>query len=326
MRAAIAVILLASSVACSVQDEQRSSHAPGVNGIERGGTGAACTRDDDCADRFVCAAGLCVGQLGQDAGLHIDASVPPISVGPPDSGADGACESPAPRACHDLNGYLEHARGADGSADGSPDGSPVDFGAGDLTLLVIFDKSGSMSSPWDRRNKWQAASDSMIAGMAPYLDNLTIGAILFPKPDACEVAPLDDPAQINFVPGRQFVSEWVESACLNQPNGSTPMELAFRVADQAILGAKSLGLLEERFRVVLVTDGEPNCETQSQLLPVFAATWLEQFGVETWVIGLPGSEGATSLLDAIALAGGTTKHTPASNPCQFRTIIGAAAQ
>jgi len=231
---------------------------------------------------------------------------------------DGACESPESRACNALHNYLEHAQTADGSA--------VDFGTGDLTLLVIFDKSGSMATPWDRRIKWQAASDSMVAGMAPYLDNLTIGAILFPKPDECEVAPLDDPAQINFVPGRQFISEWVESACLNQPNGSTPMELAFRVADQAILSARSLGLLEERFRVVLVTDGEPNCETASHLLPVFAATWLEQFGVETWVIGLPGSEGAGSLLDAIAQAGGTIKHTPASNPCQFKTVVGAAAK
>jgi hypothetical protein len=324
MRAALALILFASSAGCSVQEnEERSSNAPGTGGVEGVGVGAACAGDDDCASQFVCAAGLCVRRQAPDAGLQIgDGSVSPISIGPSDSGADGGCESPAPRACGDLNGYLEHARGSDGS----PDSAPVDFGAGDLTLLVIFDKSGSMSSPWDRRNKWQAASDSMVAGMAPYLDNLTIAAILFPKPDACQVAPLDDPAQINFVPGRQFISEWVESACLNQPNGSTPMELAFRVADQAILGAKSLGLLEERFRVVLVTDGEPNCETQTQVLPVFAANWLEQFGVETWVIGLPGSEGAASLLDAIALAGGTTKHTPASNPCQFKTIVGAAAK
>jgi hypothetical protein len=324
MRADISAILLAFLTGCSVQDSERIASGGNEDSVEAGGggAGASCGRDDDCAGEFVCAAGRCIARLARDGGLQIgDAgavSVGPTSGNPLDSGLDGACESPEPRACNALHNYLEHAPTADGSA--------VDFGAGDLTLLVIFDKSGSMAMPWDRRIRWQAASDSMVAGMAPYLDNLTIGAVLFPKPDECEVAPLEDPLQINFVPGRQFISEWVESACLNQPNGSTPMELAFRVADQAILGARSLGLLEERFRVVLVTDGEPNCGTQSQLLPVFAATWLEQFGVETWVIGLPGSEGAANLLDAIAQAGGTTKHTPASNPCQFKTAVGAAAK
>jgi hypothetical protein len=29
----------------------------------------------------------------------------------------------------------------------------------DLTLLVIFDRSGSMGDGWDLRNNWQAASD-----------------------------------------------------------------------------------------------------------------------------------------------------------------------
>jgi hypothetical protein len=166
----------------------------------------------------------------------------------------------------------------------------------------------------------------MIAGMAPYLDNLTIGAILFPKPDACEVAPFDDAAQIAFVPGHSFVSEWVESACLNQPNGSTPMELAFQMADQAIEQAGELGLLEDRFRVVLVTDGEPNCETRPQLLPEYADAWHREFGVETWVIGLPGSETAAALLDSIALAGGTTQYTHAADPCEFQDSVGSASR
>jgi len=259
-----------------------------------------------------------------------------VSSTPPDPAEGGAsCESPGPVSCDQLD-YSEWlvaaggaAAGASGAADagaGGASGIDIGLGAGDLTLLVIFDKSGSMQAPWDLRNRWQAASDSMIAGMAPYLDNLTIGAILFPKPDECAVAPLDDATQINFVPGRQFVDEWVESACLNQPNGSTPMELAFRMADQALDSAGQLGLLDDRFRVVLVTDGEPNCDTHVELLPQFAATWYQELGVETWVIGLPGSDGAAALLDSIALAGGTTKHTPAGNPCAFQQAVAAAAK
>jgi hypothetical protein len=272
---------------------------------------------------------------GGAPGILIEPLAGGPSLVPPEVAAGGgACESPGPVACAELDygPFIEASSGGAGGASaagGASGASGVDIGlgAGDLTLLVIFDKSGSMDSPWDLRNRWQAASDSMIAGMAPYLDNLTIGAILFPKPDACEVAPLDDISQINFVPGRQFVAEWVESACLNQPNGSTPMGLAFTMADQALVSANQLGLLEDRFRVVLVTDGEPNCENQvEQLLPAFAAAWYRDLGVETWVIGLPGSDGAAALLDSIALAGGTTKHTPAGNPCEFQQAVGAAAK
>lgn len=255
-----------------------------------------------------------------DAGQDVGVIIPPdgsSSVPSGSGGEGGACDSPPRRACGDLQGYLDQVGGA---------GAPSDFGAGDLTLLVIFDKSGSMAAPWDLRDKWQAASDAMIAGMAPYLDNLTIGAILFPKPDECQVAPFDAAEQIGFVSGRQFVSEWVESACLNQPNGGTPMELAFNVADGAIRQASELGLLEERFRVLLVTDGEPNCESVPERLPMMAERWRAELGVETWVIGLPGSEQAAALLDSIAASGGTEKHTPAADPCEFQNAVGAVAQ
>jgi hypothetical protein len=207
---------------------------------------------------------------------------------------------------------------------GDQDGG-IPFGTGDLTLLVLFDRSGSMAGPWDLRGKWQAASDSMVAGMAPYLDNLTIGAILFPQVDACDVAPLDDPRQIDYVPGRRFVDEWVESACLNQSNGSTPLGQAFAEADVAIAQASELGLLDDRFRVMLVTDGEPNCDTDPDALVTQAARWFD-LGVETWVIGLPGSEQAAELLDSIAQAGGTHQHAAAGNPCEFQEQVNAAAR
>jgi hypothetical protein len=247
-----------------------------------------------------------------------------ITPGPPQSaGADGvesaaggACDSPGPHACNDLQGYLD---------DVPSDGVDIELGSGDLTLLVIFDRSGSMGDGWDLRNKWQAASDSMIAGMAPYLANLTIGAVLFPTVE-CNVAPVSDTSQINFMPGAGFVSQWVESACDHQPAGLTPMGAAFAVADQSMARARDLGLLEDRFRVMLVTDGEPNCDTDPAALVSYAQTWHDELGVETWVIGLPGSEQATALLDSIAFAGGTEKHTQAGNPCQFQATVGAAAK
>lgn len=232
---------------------------------------------------------------------------------------DAGCNPSPPHTCDDLGHYLEQAGDPDGGVD-------IELGDGDLTLLVIFDKSGSMAAPWDLRTRWQAASDAMIAGFAPYLDNLTIGAILFPKLSECAVLPFDDAAQIAFVPGRQFISEWVEDACLNQPEGATPMQLAFEVADQALNDAGTLGLLADRFRVLVVTDGEPNCETEPELLPGFAQRWHDELGVETWVIGLPGSEGAGALMDAIAEAGGTEQYQHTGDPCTLQGTLDVLAR
>jgi hypothetical protein len=296
-----------------------------------------CTSQADCGrDDLSCSNGSCVVSAGVAPNSERDAAAlvePDLILGPvgpagpiapnmntlPDG---GACESPMPRGCGELQGYLEDLPDA---------GIDIELGTGDLTVLVIFDKSGSMATQWDLRTRWQAASDSMIAGMKPYLDNLTIGAILFPKsapatPDECGVLPFADPAQIGFTPGHQFVSEWVESACLNQANGGTPMEQAFAAADAALANASELGLLEDRFRVLLVTDGEPNCESNAAELPLYAERWLSNLGVETWVIGLPGSEVAAGLLDSIALAGGTTEHTPASDPCTFQGAVSVAVR
>jgi Mg-chelatase subunit ChlD len=56
--------------------------------------------------------------------------------------------------------------------------------------------------------------------------------------------------------------------------------------------------------VIVLTDGEPNCDTEPELLTMLPAHWNER-GVKTHVLGLPGSDTAADLLNAIAEAGGT---------------------
>lgn len=56
-----------------------------------------------------------------------------------------------------------------------------------------------------------------------------------------------------------------------------------------------------------------------------AAKWHE-LGVETWVMGLPGSSGATELLDAIAKAGGTEKHQSLGTPSELDDGLYEAAR
>jgi Mg-chelatase subunit ChlD len=139
------------------------------------------------------------------------------------------------------------------------------------------------------------------------------------------VAPLDSPLQMNFAPGRRFADVWNETESSRSPEGSTPLELAMRIADMAIERGCGLGLLDDRFRVVLVTDGQPTCSDDTKAVVSLAAEW-QRIGVETWVMGLPGSEAAVSLLDAIAAAGGTEKAQLLGTPSALDETFAAAAR
>jgi hypothetical protein len=205
-------------------------------------------------------------------------------------------------------GSSDVAAGIDGGVTtGAGDSLVVDLGTGDLTVLVIFDKSGSMSSPWDERTKWQVANDAFEKGLVGILDVVTVGAVLFPQPGDCLVAPLDSELQFGFSSGRTFWSRWEQTAAGRVPAGSTPLELAMRTADQAIEAACNRGLLDRRFRVLLVTDGEPTCDDNLPAIVALAGEW-GRIGIEIRVLGLPGSAAAADLLNAIANGGGTVEY------------------
>jgi len=194
-------------------------------------------------------------------------------------------------------------------------GTAIDADGAPSTGIVIFDRSGSMSGGWTTAStdnpdsgvtvsKWIAASRALIGSLAPVADRVTIGAVLFPSDESCGVAPFGDALQFAFMPARQFIQEYIARSPDNQPNGSTPLTVAFQVADQAIQTARAEGRLQERFFVMLLTDGEPNCDSDMSQVLALASGWLAQ-GIQTYVFGLPGSESAHMVLDSVAQAGGT---------------------
>jgi hypothetical protein len=101
---------------------------------------------------------------------------------------------------------------ADSSDAGTEGGLALGASGQPLTVLVIMDKSGSMGEFWDERTKWQVANDAFAQAIEGVLDNLTIGAILFPEPDGCTVAPLSSGKQYDFEPGRAFSAHWQATA------------------------------------------------------------------------------------------------------------------
>jgi Mg-chelatase subunit ChlD len=103
----------------------------------------------------------------------------------------------------------------------------------------------------------------------------------------------------------------------------TPLKLAMELADMAIENACRMGLLKRRFRVIIVTDGMPNCGVDETTLPLLPAEW-RRLGVETRVMGLPGSQGALDLMDQIADAGGSGKCVSLGSPQQMEDEMTAA--
>jgi hypothetical protein len=204
-------------------------------------------------------------------------------------------------------GAEEDVAGAGGAGDEPAEGGveppSLQVGDGDLSVLVVFDKSGSMGDWWGDRTRFWAAHDALMRGVHHYIDNLTLSAILFPLETSCGAPGFESERQIPWMQAHDFVARWDADLCRNQPSGGTPLLQALEVADSTIDRAEDLGLLEDRFRVLVLTDGEANCGATPEQLIAFPQAWAQR-GVETHVIGLPGSETAADVLRKMAEAGG----------------------
>lgn len=200
-----------------------------------------------------------------------------------------------------LTAFAACACNVEWSLDASGDATEsvgAQLGTGDLSVLMVVDRSGSMADSWEGVPKWQVAQSALEQALVGVETELTIGALQFPLHADCEVVPLSDPDQIEFQRGDHFRDRWMRSK-VSQPNGATPLGEAFRQAHVAVLHAQEAGLLERRFRVVVITDGEPTCGEYPDDLVAYADQWREM-GVDVRVMGLPGSAAAAHLLNRIA--------------------------
>ncbi len=225
------------------------------------------------------------------------------------------------------------------------DGGMSDGAGEEVVLLVVFDKSGSMSGPWsldepmdggmddagaadaggfmEWSTRWTAASTAMLDAIWPHRERVTVGALLFPLQTSCGVPPIDSEAQLDFMNAEAFIDAWIDRAPVNGPAGSTPIQAAFEAADSALTRADMLGLTDRRIEVMLLTDGEPNCDTDIEEVERLAERWHSELGIRTSVMGLPGSEDAVTRLDRIAEAGGTEAHQSIGSPGQLSDAVGA---
>ncbi|HKP63128.1 MAG TPA: hypothetical protein VJV78_40605 [Polyangiales bacterium] len=167
---------------------------------------------------------------------------------------------------------------------------------------------------------------------------------------ACSVNPIDQADQIKFGPASAFLTQapmkWRFNALVPQPGmgmggmmgrggmmppaggmmppmggaliGATPLGAGVKRAAEAIMGAK----LEGPLAVVILTDGEPNCDTNVQQVTQQVTQWHGQM-INTHVIGLPGSQMAAQILTSLAMAGGTDKYLEPTNATELEAKIRA---
>ena len=263
---------------------------------------------------------------------------PPVSG----SGGGGAAASGSPRFDPDKGGAKPPGCGT------KPDGSvceclDVPLFVDAPTIYFVLDRSGSMAS----QNKWdqvRVTVGKIMRGLGP---RASFGAMMFPGPsqtDVCApgkeimpVTPGDPPSSGVDGPATSLLLDSTRVA----PAGGTPTGSTLEAARARLANTPG------RTFVILATDGAPNCnpnagcgydrcqpnvenapgcpkegpfncceppdgyrenctDTTSTL---GAIKGLQNAGTPVYVVGLPGAAPYVSLLDEMAIAGGTALPT-----------------
>jgi hypothetical protein len=207
-------------------------------------------------------------------------------------------------------------------------------------VLVVYDRSTSMTADWNGTPKYIAASDALVASLTPLKDQLTVGGVFFPSvnvgdmncpmgcnvadpfhwipgpqacclnnvANACSVTTIDQPDQLDFMPGDAFITGLPMRSQEGLGNG-TPLGQGIARAAEAIAGH----MFKDPLVVIVMTDGEPNCDTNPQAVVDQVTAW-QAANIPTYVVGLPGAQPAADLLNQIATAGGTMQYIDPANP------------
>lgn len=192
-------------------------------------------------------------------------------------------------------------------------------------ILLVVDKSGSMEEEavGYPGSKWDGAVASLSAVVSSLSGDVDFGLMLFPDGDAasqvCRAGALEVSVGANNA--QAIVAELEATA----PGGGTPTA---KTLGKALDQLSALPAAGGSRVVVLATDGGPNCNTElnpatcrcvqpgqcsdarnclDDTEATSAAASLNAAGFSVFVIGIPGSENFTDVLNGLADAGGTAQ-------------------
>lgn len=225
-------------------------------------------------------------------------------------------------------------------------------------VYLVIDRSGSMLEPGATpgKTRWEEVVSAVDTALTQYENSVYFGVLLFPANGECgtsgPVVPIGPSTrdEIFFELSRAI------------PAGGTPTAAALRNAAVSLIQYHQPG--SPQF-IILATDGGPNCNFALPVSPTCSCTYSSsfeycctnypgacffgsgclddantlavieenrtQYGIDTFVIGLSGTNEYTALLDAMAEAGGraqvgeATKYYPAENETQLTNALQAIA-
>jgi hypothetical protein len=317
-----------------------------------GGATPAPGENEDCD-------GYCTGVEGSY--ITCDDGAPPGS-GRPDLDGDGVPDPDDLDADGDGVPDLEEVPDEppvtpEGPGDETPDEEPVDAPQCTTTtfdvsaettipprILLVVDKSGSMADPavGFGGRKWDAARTALqeVVGQA----SAQFGLMTYPDGDAQN--DVCEPGALRANVGAQ-TSTIINTLSATEPGGGTPTATTLVDARDVLDTLSADGGTRA---VVLATDGGPNCngslnentctcvtldQADCQDLPenclddinaVGAAAQVAAAGYPLFVIGIPGSENFTNVLNSMAQAGGTGQVFNATTADDLATRIDAITQ
>ena len=219
-------------------------------------------------------------------------------------------------------------------------------------ILLVVDRSSSMLQPGtDGMPKWNELRDALHVVLPSVEVDVSMGLVAFPAAGVPNEAPgaCTAPTALDVVPSFNNSAGVLRVLDMSSPAGGTPTNAALRVAAQFF--ATEPNPIARRF-VVLATDGGPNCNANAGTAPSCrcsapgycpfgadsnclddAATlntlrMMHANGIDTFVIGLPGTESLGDVLDAMADAGGqprapTPRYYNAGSTTEIESAFGS---
>ncbi len=200
-----------------------------------------------------------------------------------------------------------------------------------VSLLFVLDYSWSMcmdpSAPLSQLNcatdpakaKWSILVDAMKAAVPALPDNSFSGMVYYPdvvdSNTVCKVAsaphvPLAATGPVGSPQRAQLISSLPALLTDNSPVASTPTGDALQAMYAYYAATPESDLPGASRYVILITDGKPTCgssaaNSAANILAAVKGANAANPPVHTFVVGVPGSQGAAGTLSQAAKAGGT---------------------
>ncbi|WP_437942486.1 vWA domain-containing protein [Sorangium sp. So ce341] len=247
--------------------------------------------------------------------------------------------------------------GGPGGGDGGGDcgGQQVDAAPREVHLVIVLDRSESMTKGWEASDRWTMVKGALGTALDAIQGRMSVGLQLFPTDDHCGMDPGTD-LSVAVAPGATSVPAIKARLEATAPGGATPTADALERALRYLTEGAGSALEGDRY-VLLATDGGPNCNQDPAMTcpattcttnmdgdcpavvenccsggaadaclddarTVQQVTDLRAAGIETFIVGIPGTTAYADVLDELAAEGGTA--TSESSPRYFEVVDAAS--